>query len=88
MIIFLTLETLSEHQLGTNHFKCHFQLCYDRTCVGKIAGSLFFCHRARIRLDPAVQADLLQLEQIAAGYSSRERFLTELALDPPTSGPL
>jgi DNA helicase II / ATP-dependent DNA helicase PcrA len=29
------------------------------------------------------QADLLQLEQIAAGYSSRERFLTELTLDPP-----
>ena len=29
------------------------------------------------------QADLLQLEQIAAGYSSREQFLTELTLDPP-----
>ena len=29
------------------------------------------------------QADLLQLEQIAAGYQSRERFLTELTLDPP-----
>ena len=28
-------------------------------------------------------ADLLQLEQIAAGYPSRERFLTELTLDPP-----
>ena len=27
--------------------------------------------------------DLLQLEQIASGYSSRERFLTELTLDPP-----
>src|SRR5581483_7617838 len=27
--------------------------------------------------------DLDQLEQIAAGYSSRERFLTELTLDPP-----
>ena len=33
-------------------------------------------------------ADLIQLEQIAAGYPSRERFLTELTLDPPdaTSG--
>jgi DNA helicase-2/ATP-dependent DNA helicase PcrA len=31
----------------------------------------------------ARQADLLQLEQIAAGYPSRERFLTELTLDPP-----
>jgi DNA helicase-2/ATP-dependent DNA helicase PcrA len=29
------------------------------------------------------QADLLQLEQIAVGYPSRERFLTELTLDPP-----
>ncbi|MCR8724103.1 ATP-dependent helicase [Frigidibacter sp. ROC022] len=34
------------------------------------------------------RADLAQLEQIAAGYPSRERFLTELTLDPPdaTSG--
>jgi DNA helicase-2/ATP-dependent DNA helicase PcrA len=29
------------------------------------------------------QADLLQLVQIAATYSNRERFLTELTLDPP-----
>ena len=29
------------------------------------------------------QADLLQLEQIAAGYPSRSRFLTDLTLDPP-----
>ncbi|HEY0034012.1 MAG TPA: ATP-dependent helicase [Devosia sp.] len=28
-------------------------------------------------------ADIVQLEQIAGGYSSRERFLTELTLDPP-----
>ncbi|UXN70674.1 ATP-dependent helicase [Devosia neptuniae] len=28
-------------------------------------------------------ADIIQLEQIAAGYPSRERFLTELTLDPP-----
>ena len=27
--------------------------------------------------------DLLQLQQIASGYPSRERFLTELTLDPP-----
>ncbi|MHB2168543.1 ATP-dependent helicase [Alsobacter sp. R-9] len=33
---------------------------------------------ARLRLP-----DLLQLEQIAAGYPSRQRFLTELTLDPP-----
>jgi DNA helicase-2/ATP-dependent DNA helicase PcrA len=33
-------------------------------------------------------ADIVQLEQIAAGYETRERFLTELTLDPPdaTSG--
>jgi DNA helicase-2/ATP-dependent DNA helicase PcrA len=33
-------------------------------------------------------ADVAQLAQIAAGYNSRERFLTELTLDPPdaTSG--
>src|SRR5262249_23471496 len=29
------------------------------------------------------QADLIQLEQIAASYRSREHFLTELTLDPP-----
>jgi DNA helicase-2/ATP-dependent DNA helicase PcrA len=29
------------------------------------------------------EADLLQLEQIAAGYPSRTRFLTDLTLDPP-----
>lgn len=29
------------------------------------------------------QADLLQLEAIASGYTSREKFLTELTLDPP-----
>jgi DNA helicase II / ATP-dependent DNA helicase PcrA len=32
---------------------------------------------------PMRQADLIQLEQIAGGYPSRERFLTELTLDPP-----
>lgn len=29
------------------------------------------------------RADLIQLELIASGYPSRERFLTELTLDPP-----
>lgn len=33
----------------------------------------------------ARRADLIQLEQIAAGYPSRERFLTELTLDPPSA---
>jgi DNA helicase-2/ATP-dependent DNA helicase PcrA len=41
-------------------------------------------HLDRIHEDAAVrEADLLQLEQIAAGYPSRTRFLTELTLDPP-----
>ena len=41
-------------------------------------------HLERIHEDGEVRlGDLLQLEQIAAGYPSRERFLTELTLDPP-----
>ena len=34
---------------------------------------------------PARMADLTQLRRIAATYPSRERFLTELTLDPPSS---
>jgi DNA helicase-2/ATP-dependent DNA helicase PcrA len=41
-------------------------------------------HLERIHEDAVTRkADLIQLEQIAAGYPSRERFLTELTLDPP-----
>lgn len=41
-------------------------------------------HLERIHEDAITRrADLLQLEQIASGYPSRERFLTELTLDPP-----
>jgi DNA helicase-2/ATP-dependent DNA helicase PcrA len=41
-------------------------------------------HLARTYDDAHIRAaDILQLEQIASGYSSRERFLTELTLDPP-----
>jgi DNA helicase-2/ATP-dependent DNA helicase PcrA len=46
-------------------------------------------HLDRIYDDaPLRAADVAQLVQIAAGYASRERFLTELTLDPPdaTSG--
>jgi DNA helicase II / ATP-dependent DNA helicase PcrA len=46
-------------------------------------------HLERIYEDAeARRTDLIQLEQIASGYSSRECFLTELTLDPPdaTSG--
>ena len=41
-------------------------------------------HLERIHEDAVTRrADLIQLEQIACGYPSRERFLTELTLDPP-----
>jgi DNA helicase-2/ATP-dependent DNA helicase PcrA len=41
-------------------------------------------HLGRIHEDSEVRrGDLIQLEQIASGYASRERFLTELTLDPP-----
>ncbi len=41
-------------------------------------------HLERIHEDAETRrADLLQLEQIAGGYPSRERFLTDLTLDPP-----
>ncbi|MET0967906.1 MAG: ATP-dependent helicase [Tardiphaga sp.] len=41
-------------------------------------------HLDRIHDDASTRhADLIQLEQIASGYASRERFLTELTLDPP-----
>jgi len=41
-------------------------------------------HLERLRDDAQIRrADLLQLEQIAAHYPSRERFLTDLTLDPP-----
>ena len=41
-------------------------------------------HLERIHEDPVTRrADLLQLEQIAGSYATRERFLTELTLDPP-----
>jgi len=43
-------------------------------------------HLERIHEDAVVRnADLLQLEQIASTYPTRERFLTELTLDPPES---
>ena len=41
-------------------------------------------HLDRIHEDAVVRrTDLIQLEHIASGYSSREQFLTELTLDPP-----
>ena len=41
-------------------------------------------HLDRMHEDAVTRrVDLIQLEQIASGYPSRERFLTELTLDPP-----
>ncbi|MGV4878580.1 3'-5' exonuclease [Acetobacter indonesiensis] len=41
-------------------------------------------HLERLHEDASTRlADLVQLEQIAGGYASREKFLTELTLDPP-----
>ncbi len=43
-------------------------------------------HLERLHDDAAArQADLQQIERIAATYASRERFLTELTLDPPSA---
>ena len=43
-------------------------------------------HLARMHDDAHVRrGDLAQLQRIAATYASRERFLTELALDPPAA---
>jgi ATP-dependent DNA helicase UvrD/PcrA len=43
-------------------------------------------HLDRLHEDAVLrEADLAQLAQIAAGYSSRRRFLTELTLDPPAA---
>jgi DNA helicase-2/ATP-dependent DNA helicase PcrA len=43
-------------------------------------------HLERNHEDSALrEADLLQLAQIASTYPSRERFLTELTLDPPNA---
>ena len=41
-------------------------------------------HLERLHEDALTRKlDLVQLEQIAATYPSREKFLTELTLDPP-----
>jgi DNA helicase-2/ATP-dependent DNA helicase PcrA len=43
-------------------------------------------HLQRLHEDaPVRQRDLVQLQQIASGYPSRERFLTEVTLDPPAA---
>lgn len=70
---------------------------FVETFSGLRAGSKWPADLERVRLwyEPHLErrhedaivrrADLLQLEQIASTYPSRERFLTELTLDPPDS---
>jgi DNA helicase II / ATP-dependent DNA helicase PcrA len=68
--------------------------CLRRTASGWPAELDIVCrwyapHLERVYEDAIMrQADLVQLAQIASTYPSRERFLTELTLDPPdaTSG--
>ena len=49
-----------------------------------IARRWYTPHLERLHDDAAVrEIDLAQLARLAAGYASRERFLTELTLDPP-----
>ncbi len=75
----------------------HFLEMVADLCAGR-AGWPAEMERVRLWYEPHLErayddalprrADLLELEGIAAGYLSRERFLTELTLDPPeaTSG--
>ncbi|MGV4878253.1 ATP-dependent helicase [Acetobacter indonesiensis] len=66
-----TLTTLGSHQVGW---------------PGEIAAVRYWYepHLERLHEDASTRlADLVQLEQIAGGYPSREKFLIELTLDPP-----
>ncbi len=55
-----------------------------RDALGVDARAWFDPHRERIHENArSRRGDLLQLEQIAMGYPSREPFLTKLKLDPP-----
>jgi DNA helicase-2/ATP-dependent DNA helicase PcrA len=50
----------------------------------ELARRWYVPHLERLYEDASLrEADLVQLANIASGYSSRERFLTELTLDPP-----
>jgi len=56
----------------------------DMACRISVRAAMYEPHLQRMYDDAHLRAaDVAQLEQIAAGYESRERFLTELTLDPP-----
>ena len=68
---------------------CELMSCLTRKAAGwpaelGLIREWYAPHLQRIHEDFTVRAaDLVQLEQIASGYASRERFLTEITLDPP-----
>ena len=76
---------------GNDHWKSFIEMVGD-LCDGR-PGWPAELGRARLWYEPHLdrlyddavprRADLVQLEQIAAGYRSRQQFLTELTLDPP-----
>jgi DNA helicase-2/ATP-dependent DNA helicase PcrA len=52
----------------------------------ELIGHWYEPHLQRVYDDAVIrQRDLAQLQQIAATYATRERFLTELTLDPPSA---
>ena len=68
------VETLTDLRLGRSGWPAELEL----------VRRWYEPHLERLYEDATTRiADLHQLEQIAAGYPSRERFLTELTLDPP-----
>jgi len=69
-----------------------FAAVYAQLCAGggqwpadaEAAMAWYLPHLERLHDDAATRrADIEQLVRLAAGYTSRERFLTELTLDPP-----
>ena len=85
-----TLQRANPPRAG-DHWRSFIELVGD-LCDGR-AGWPTELGRARLWYEPHLdrlyddapprRADLVQLEQIAAGYRSRQQFLTELTLDPP-----
>jgi DNA helicase-2/ATP-dependent DNA helicase PcrA len=68
------------HLIGALRDTAAWPLDVHRACAWYLPQLERLYDDARVR-----QGDLSQLGQIAKGYSSRERFLTELALDSPQS---
>jgi DNA helicase-2/ATP-dependent DNA helicase PcrA len=88
---FETIETFAAPAVASEHWATFAETI--RLVRGKSAGwpaeldlvCRWYAPHLEHRYDDAAirQADLVQLAQIASTYASRERFLTELTLDPP-----